>query len=220
MPACLTSVACQQLNPAPPSASGSARRASSSATSVPRRFTHSVRALPGITFAASSGNGDCGFARQWTSISKVHRVEGVAIYLTSQTEGVPPALLHNLKHNSVLHKRVILLTVGTALTPSVPSEQRIKAQALGNGIERVVLRFGFMETSHVPAALALLLDPPAPMETTFVVARQLRPSTSLAVILTPAASAFRVRCARSKQVRLAGTPCPARSSIQSWFHGT
>lgn len=219
MPACLTPVARQQRNPAPPSASCSAR-ASSSATSAPRRSTHSVRALPGIAFAASSGNGDCGFARQRTSISKIHSVEGVAIYLTSQTEGVPPALLHNLKHNSVLHKRVILLTVDTALTPSVPSEQRIKAQALGDGIERVVLRFGFMETPHVPAALALLPDPPAPMETTFVLARQLRPSTSLAVILTPAASAFRVRCARSKQVRLAGAPCPARSFIQSWFRCT
>ena len=88
------------------------------------------------------------------SAKKVQRVAATAIYLTSSREGIPPALLHNLKYNLVLHERVILLTVETTLTPTVRDEQRLAATDLGEGFTRIVLRYGFAESPDIPAALA------------------------------------------------------------------
>lgn len=84
------------------------------------------------------------------------RVRGTSVFMTQATDGVPRALLHNLKHNQVLHERVLLLTVETLEVPSAPAQSRIEAVDLGAGIWRVHLRVGFMEDPDVPAALAAL----------------------------------------------------------------
>jgi KUP system potassium uptake protein len=109
------------------------------------------------------------------SCAKAIRVPGVAVYLTSSREGVPSALLHNLKHNHVLHQRVYLLTIETELTPTVSPDQRVELTELGEGMARVVLRFGFMEEPDVPAGLRLLTERGEtinPMTTTYVLSRQ------------------------------------------------
>jgi KUP system potassium uptake protein len=69
---------------------------------------------------------------------------------------VPQALLHNLKHNQVLHARNLVLTVQFAGVPSVPAEERAQVEALAPGFWRVTLRYGFMDEPNVPQALAAL----------------------------------------------------------------
>jgi KUP system potassium uptake protein len=81
------------------------------------------------------------------------RVEGTAIFMTSNLQGTPATLLHNLQHNKVLHERVILLTVVTNDVPHVPPDERIEVMPLGQGFFRLTLRYGFMEEPDVPAAL-------------------------------------------------------------------
>ena len=81
------------------------------------------------------------------------RVSGTAIYFAPRLDDVPGALLHNLKHNQVLHERVILLNVVVEDTPYVRPERRIEVQRLGKGFYAVVVHFGFFEESDVPKAL-------------------------------------------------------------------
>lgn len=81
------------------------------------------------------------------------RVPGTAIFLTANADGVPHALLHNLSHNKVLHKRVMLLTVITEDVPHVPEIDWAEVQPLGNEFYRVLLRFGFKDEPDVPLAL-------------------------------------------------------------------
>jgi KUP system potassium uptake protein len=81
------------------------------------------------------------------------RVTGTAIFMTSNLQGTPATLLHNLQHNKVLHERVILLTVVTIDVPRVPPEERSEVTPLGLGFFRLTLRYGFMEEPDVPAAL-------------------------------------------------------------------
>jgi KUP system potassium uptake protein len=98
------------------------------------------------------------------STAKVIRVPATAIYLTANKEGIPAALLHNLKNNLVLHERTILLTVETALTPHVPVLGRLQIEPIGQGFSRVTVRYGFAESPDIPAALAdadLDFDPKA-----------------------------------------------------------
>ena len=68
-------------------------------------------------------------------------------------EGVPPSLLHNVKHNKVLHERIVLLTVETEETPRVVPEERLDVQRLGHGIYRIEGRLGFMQTPDIPMTL-------------------------------------------------------------------
>ncbi|MBW8895046.1 MAG: potassium transporter Kup [Acidobacteria bacterium] len=82
------------------------------------------------------------------------RVSGTAIFMTSNLQGTPPTLLHNLQHNKVLHERVILLTVVTSDIPHVSAKDRSEVEALGHGFYRLTLRYGFMEEPDVPAALS------------------------------------------------------------------
>jgi KUP system potassium uptake protein len=82
-----------------------------------------------------------------------HRVAGTAVFMTSTALGVPRALLHNLKHNRVLHERVLLLTVRTLEVPRVDPSERLEVEELGSGFYRVVARFGFAEDFDVPQAL-------------------------------------------------------------------
>lgn len=81
------------------------------------------------------------------------RVPGTAIFMASSTAGVPSALLHNIKHNKVLHERVVILTVEIAEEPYVDPECRSEFHDLGDGFYRMVLHYGFMEETDVPAAL-------------------------------------------------------------------
>ena len=82
------------------------------------------------------------------------RVPGTAVFMTSSASGVPHALLHNLKHNKVLHERVVLLTVKIADEPYFSATDRCDLEDLGQGFHRMTLRYGFMEEPDVPAALA------------------------------------------------------------------
>jgi len=81
--------------------------------------------------------------------SKVHRVPGTAIFMTSESEGTPVVLLHHLKHNKVLHEQVILLSIVGREAPDVPSSERIRLESLSQGIHRVKAYYGFMETPNV-----------------------------------------------------------------------
>jgi KUP system potassium uptake protein len=82
------------------------------------------------------------------------RVSGTAIFMTSNLQGTPPTLLHNLQHNKVLHERVILLTVVTSDIPHVSAKDRSEVEPLGHGFYRLTLRYGFMEEPDVPSALS------------------------------------------------------------------
>ncbi|MGZ2411391.1 KUP system potassium uptake protein [Sphingomonas sp. F9_3S_D5_B_2] len=103
------------------------------------------------------------------------RVPGTAVFMTSSASGVPHALLHNLKHNKVLHERVILLTVRIEDVPYVSDEKRVELKDYGSGFYRVKLRYGFMDEIDVPAALSQLkgCGPVCKMmDTSFFLARQ------------------------------------------------
>jgi KUP system potassium uptake protein len=103
------------------------------------------------------------------------RVSGTAVFMTSTPDGVPHALLHNLKHNKVLHERVVLLTVKIADVPMVVSTARYEIEDLGRGFFRVILNYGFMEEADVPAALTQVSGCGQNfkmMETSFFLARQ------------------------------------------------
>lgn len=84
---------------------------------------------------------------------RIHRVSGTAIYMSGKGTQVPTALLHNLKHNQVLHERVILLHVMTLDQPYAGKDEMLEHLELGEGLHRVILKFGFAETPNVPAAL-------------------------------------------------------------------
>ncbi len=79
-----------------------------------------------------------------------HRVKGTAVFMTQDPEGTPMALLHQLKHNQVLHEQVVLLTILTVNDPIVDEEHRVKVVQLHAGFWRVIARYGFMETPNVP----------------------------------------------------------------------
>jgi KUP system potassium uptake protein len=103
------------------------------------------------------------------------RVPGTAVFMTSASSGVPHALLHNLKHNKVLHERVILLTVRIEDVPYVPEEKRAETKDYGSGFYRLILRYGFMEEINVPRELSKLqgCGPTCKMmDTSFFLARQ------------------------------------------------
>ena len=109
-----------------------------------------------------------------------YRIPGTAVFMTSNPTAAPPVLLHHLKHNKVLHERVILVSIMTADVPAVRERERVTTRALGAGFYQVVARYGFMETPNVPALLASL--PPraipgprvedTPLETTYYLGRE------------------------------------------------
>ena len=81
------------------------------------------------------------------------RVAGTAVFLTADASHTPSAFLHNLKHNKVLHERIIILQVETMDVPRVPEANRIEVERLGKGFHTVIARYGFTEQPDVPAAL-------------------------------------------------------------------
>src|SRR5579883_341000 len=86
--------------------------------------------------------------------SRTLRVPGIAIFLTGNPDYVPAALLHNLKHNKVLHERVLFVTVNNLDVPQ--ARERMRVQQLAPGIHRIILRYGFMESPDIPAELEKL----------------------------------------------------------------
>jgi KUP system potassium uptake protein len=103
------------------------------------------------------------------------RVPGTAVFMTPSNDYLPPALLHNLKHNQVLHERNVLLTVETLAVPRAEAGERVSYVDLGDGFARLNLRFGYMEDPDVPRALRLWQIPGAgfdPMRTTFFASRE------------------------------------------------
>ena len=82
-------------------------------------------------------------------------VPGTAVFLTSDPEFAPTALLHSLKHYKVLHEKNVILTIETADTPRVDAAERVRIAPVGETFSRVILRFGFMESPNVPKALAI-----------------------------------------------------------------
>ena len=103
------------------------------------------------------------------------RVPGTAVFMASAAAGVPAALLHNMKHNKVLHERIVLMTVQIEDTPFVDPDSRAVVRDFGNGFYRLKLRFGFLEETDVPAALkgmTLCGDPFDMMRTSFFLSRQ------------------------------------------------
>nr|WP_294850172.1 potassium transporter Kup [uncultured Sphingomonas sp.] len=110
-----------------------------------------------------------------SAAKSVHRVPLTAVYMTSARDGVPPALLHNLKHNMVLHERNVLLTVKIADVPRVPEDKRIELHDMGEGFYRLITHYGFMEEANIPQALQLVTEPAKlydPMKTSFFLSRQ------------------------------------------------
>jgi KUP system potassium uptake protein len=85
--------------------------------------------------------------------SPIHRIPGTGVFMTSNPNGVPPVLLHHVKHNRVLHEHVVLLSVTTLNIPEVPSAERVKLTKLGEGFYQLRAQYGFMESPNVPDLL-------------------------------------------------------------------
>jgi KUP system potassium uptake protein len=104
------------------------------------------------------------------------RVPGTAVFLTSDPGVVPHSLMHNLKHNKVLHERNVFLTVETLSVPYAARDRRLKIESIGEEFYRVIVRYGFMETPDVPLALMRSCDSEGiyfdPMDTTYFVSRE------------------------------------------------
>jgi KUP system potassium uptake protein len=106
----------------------------------------------------------------------IRRVPGTAVFMSGNRAGTPLALLHNLKHNKVLHEQVVLLTVRTEEVPYLTNiKDRVALEKLGHGFWRAQVHFGFMERPDVPAALRQVKEPALrvePMRTTFFIGRE------------------------------------------------
>jgi len=103
------------------------------------------------------------------------KVKGTAIFMNSGAHGTPSALLHNIKHNKVLHERVVVLTVLVEDVPYVDPNDRCRVEEMGDGFYRLILRYGFMEETDVPRALAdkeICGGPFDMMQTSFFLSRQ------------------------------------------------
>ena len=103
------------------------------------------------------------------------RVQGTAIFMTPSNDYLPPSLLHNLKHNKVLHSQNILLSVETASIPRAEKEERFSYHELGSGFSRLTLRYGYMEDPDVPKSLKQWNIPGLefdPMDTTYFASRE------------------------------------------------
>jgi KUP system potassium uptake protein len=108
------------------------------------------------------------------------RVPGTAVFMTGNLGNVPPVLLHHLKHNKVLHERVVLVSILTEEIPNVPDVERVQVRSLTGGFHQVISRYGFMESPNVPALLESLAGREGagpkltfqPMETTYYLGRE------------------------------------------------
>ena len=107
--------------------------------------------------------------------NSLKRVPGTAIFMVTNPHGVPPALLHNMKHNKVVHERVVVLTAQIEEVPFIAPEKRCELTDLGDGFFRLILHFGFMQETDIPEALKFVDNCGLPfdmMETSFFLSRQ------------------------------------------------
>lgn len=107
--------------------------------------------------------------------SSAARVPGTAVFMTASGSGVPSALLHNIKHNKVLHERVVILTVAIQDVPYVEAHERSAVKDMGKGFYRMTLRYGFLEETDIPLALKQVTmcgEPFEMMKTSFFLSRQ------------------------------------------------
>ena len=107
--------------------------------------------------------------------TSVHRVKGTSVFLSGSPDAVPAALLHNLKHNQVLHERVLILNVKVEEVPHVQPQKRVEIHDAGEGFYRVILHYGFMEEVDIPRDLAGIRtcgEPFNMMRTSFFLGRQ------------------------------------------------
>ncbi len=106
--------------------------------------------------------------------SRTVRVPGLAVFLTGNPDYVPTSLLHNLKHNKVLHERVLFVTVQNEDVPEIAQARRATVSELAAGVHRVVLRYGFMESPNIPRALEELGDAIGfdPMQASYFLGRE------------------------------------------------
>jgi KUP system potassium uptake protein len=110
-----------------------------------------------------------------SAAASVHRVRGTSVFLSTSADVVPAALLHNLKHNQVLHQRVLILNVKIEEVPHVPTDKRLEVHNAGEGFYRVILHYGYMEEVNIPGDLARIDtcgEPFAMMSTSFFLGRQ------------------------------------------------
>jgi KUP system potassium uptake protein len=127
---------------------------------VHRRLAESAMPLP--VFIKSTGH-------------SLHRVRGTSVFLSSTPDAIPSALLHNIKHNQVLHERVIILTVQVEEVPQVAEAERAQVDDFGDGFFRIILHYGFMEEVDIPRELERIdnAGPPISMlHTSFFLGRQ------------------------------------------------
>ena len=106
--------------------------------------------------------------------NRMHRVRGTAIFMTRNSEGIPTALLHNIKHNKIVHDRTVLLSVNIEESPHLGDDERAQWIDLGHGVWRLILHFGFMEDPELPDLLGNLNGPVAftPMATSYFLGRE------------------------------------------------
>ena len=95
---------------------------------------------------------------------RIHRVPGTAIFMSRRADGIPTSLLHNLKHNKVVHKHVVLLSVVVEEIARLPESERVQWEDLGHGVHRLVLRFGYMDETNLPSILESIKDAPVPLQ--------------------------------------------------------
>jgi KUP system potassium uptake protein len=110
-----------------------------------------------------------------STAASVHRVRGTSVFLSTSSDVVPAALLHNLKHNQVLHQRVLILNVKVEEVPHVPPENRVEIDDAGHGFYRAILHYGFMQEVDIPRDLAQIStcgEPFNMMSTSFFLGRQ------------------------------------------------
>jgi KUP system potassium uptake protein len=110
-----------------------------------------------------------------STAASVHRVRGTSVFLSTSADVVPAALLHNLKHNQVLHERVLILNVKVEEVPHVPPHKRLEVHDASHGFYRVILHYGFMDEVDIPRDLAEIKACGAPfnmMSTSFFLGRQ------------------------------------------------
>ena len=106
---------------------------------------------------------------------RLPRVRGTAVFMTLSPEGAPPALLHHVKHNHILHDHVVLLTIQSADVPAVADDQRVRLEDLGQGFYRLTALYGYMETPNVPRIMNLAAKcglPVEPTKTSFYLGRE------------------------------------------------
>jgi len=121
-------------------------------------FTLMATWVRGVQILTEKARRDSVSLTELTEILRVrapHRVPGAAIFLTSEPDTAPVALMHNLKHNKVLHEKNVILTVRTTETPRVDEDQRLKIEPINEDFKKVTVSYGFMESPNLPKALAL-----------------------------------------------------------------